>query len=308
MMKFIKEVGLSISILSAVGCASIGSVSEIQNWNQEMISKTFEEGKDADVKFLFKDFNDVYTKENKIKSVAILFVNLAWDSKEYREIALKDSKRASFMSPQAAPDDYREVANAVMEQMKKDFSGKGFTVLTPTELAEKSPTFAAIQYNKDVYTFSPTFGQEFQGISAVGSRYIDKWERDGDVISKIAKEAGVDAFVSYAVNMVDSSAYEAEIDGLPLFGAGGKGDVFFSMCVSNERAKELGVSMGLFGKPNHCGSAQGSLTFGRYLPSTRKSDHPKFNEVKSLGFESMKAGYTQFSKGLVEEFYSEAFD
>lgn len=212
------------------------------------------------------------------------------------------------MTPQAAPDDYREVSNAVMAQLKTDLAAKGMAVLTPEELAEKSPTFAAIKYNKEVYTFSPTFGQEYQGVSAVGSRYIDKWERDGDLMSKIAKESGVDAFVSYSINQADTSAYEAEIDGLELFGAGGKGDVFFSMCVDYERAKKFGVSMGLFGKPNHCGSAQGQITFGRYLPSTKKSDHAKFNEIKTLGFEATKTAYTQFTKGLVEEFSSEAFE
>lgn len=55
-------------------------------------------------------------------------------------------------------------------------------------------------------------------------------------------------------------------------------------------------------------SAQADLETGRYLPSTRKSDHAKFGELKKLGFEAMNATYTRFAKGVVDEFNDEAFD
>lgn len=303
-----KAVLLGLGFLGLSSCASIGSVEEIKAWNQEKVGKAYEAGKDADVKFQMKDFDDVYTKEKKFKTIALLGVNMAWDTKAYREIAAKDSTAASFMTPTAAPAEHRAISNAVLDQLKKDFASRGFTVLTPQELAEKSPTFAAIKTSKDVYAFSPTSGQEFQGIAADHSRYIEKWEREGDLMSKIAAESGVDAFVSLAVNQVDTAAYEAEIEGLELFGTGGEAIAYFSMCVPHSKATAAGVRMGLFGKPNHCGSAQAELDTGRYLPSTRKADHPKFSEMKSLGFEAMNATYTQFAKGIVEEFSDEAFD
>lgn len=303
-----KKVVVGLGMLGLTSCASIGSVSEIKTWNQQNIDKAYEAGKEADVKFLMKDFDDVYVKEKSLKTIAILGVNMAWDSKRYREIAKDDPHAAHFMTPTAAPEDHRKVADAVLEQLKASYTAKGFTVLTPDQLAEKSATYAAIKTSTEVYTFSPTSGQEFQGIAATNSRYIDKWEREGDLISKIGAEAGVDAFVTLAVNQVDTGAFEAEIDDLELYGAGGEAIAYFSMCVPNDKAVAAGVRMGLFGKPNHCGSAQADLTTGRYLPSTKKADHAKFAELKSLGFDAMTTTYTLFAKGVVDEFNDEAFD
>lgn len=246
----LKKAALSLGLLALTSCASIGSVSEIETWNQKNINQAYESGKDANVKFLGSDF-DVYEKDKKLKTIAILTVNMAWDSKRYREIAKQDPNEAHFMTPTAAPDEHRAVADAVLEQMRASFTEKGFTVLTPVQLAEKSATYAAIQHSKDVYSFSPTSGQEFQGIAATGARYIDKWEREGDLISKIGSEAGVDAFVTLAINQIDTAAYEAEIDSLDLYGAGGEAIAYFSFCIPNDKAVAAGVRMGLFGKPNH---------------------------------------------------------
>lgn len=307
-MRILNRVGIVTLALGLSACATIKSASEIKTWNDEQVKKSFAAGKDVNTRFLGKDFDDVYKKENQIKTVGILFVNLAWDDKAYREMAQKDIHAASFMTPTAAPDEHRKMADSVLEKIKTKLSSKGMTVLTPDQLAEKSQTFAAIKSNPNVFSFSPTFGQEFQGISATGSRYIDKWDREGELMSKIAKEAGIDAFVSFYMNEVGTAAYEAEIDGLVLYGTGGKGFTNLTMCVPHERAKSLGVPMGLFGKPNHCGLAEGDITAGRYLPSTKKTDHPRFAELKAVGFESATAIYNAYTDGMMTEFVQEAFD
>lgn len=296
-----KLLTLSLFVLVPLsGCATIKSLDEVRNLNTAHANDAHEAGRDASVKFDQNEFNDVYEGKAKLKTLGIIFTALNWDLKGWRKTTETD-----FMGPGSAFAEHRQVVDAVMNEIKVGFEKYGYQVLTPTEMAKKSPTYASIKLSDKVEEFSPTSGQEFQSVASTGSRYIDKFFREGELISKINKEAGVDAVISFHINEIDGNATETKIGDTKLLGAGGKGDAFLVVCVSNEKAKENGMSFGLFGQPNHCGTAQATIVAGRYLPALDSRTGQHFEEAKKVGFEGMTRTYTSAAKGMVEEFYDE---
>lgn len=288
-----------IGVLTALllpACATVKSMDEVTALQTKHQEEAYKEAKDASFKTNNGKFSKVYN--GKIKRIGILTTSLAWDDKGWREASLKE--RTYFMSPAAALADYRMVSDAVLAEIKAQLEKQGYEVLTPTQLAEVSPTYKALPDLTAVQAFSPTYGQEFQGVHATGSKYIDRLPREGKILSQIQSESKVDAFIEFGYNEVNKTATEARYKDLDLLGSGGQGTIYFNICVSNEKAKEQGISFGLFGNPNHCGSSQVEIVAGRYLPSTHHEKSEHFAEAKKVGFEGMKATYTAAAKGLIE--------
>lgn len=294
-----KKYGIGmLAALILPGCATVKSMDEVRTLQAKHQEEAYKEAKDASFKTHNGKFSKVYN--GKIKRIGILTTSLAWDDKGWRE-----SDRSDFMGPGAALEDYRAVSDAVLNEIKTQLEKQGYEVLTPTQLAEASPTYKGLADLSAVQSFSPTYGQEFNGVHATGSKYIDRLPQEGKILSQIQSESKVDAFVEFGYNEVDKTATEAQYKDIQLLGSGGQGTIYFNICVSNAMAKENGAKFGLFGNPNHCGYAQVDIVAGRYLPSTRDAKSESFAESKKVGFEGMKATYTAAARGLMEALDSE---
>lgn len=296
-----KQFSVSMLIaLMATSCASIKSIDEIKTTTAGVTKNAYQGGKEANSKFFFNEFNDEYEDDNKIKKIGIAYYQIGWDSKEWR-------KNSRFMSPDynAATKDYQNVVDTSMEKLKEKFMKLGYEVLTPSELAAKSATFAALKTANGTFEYSPTSGQELIGLSVKDSRYIHAMTNEGKLVSKINNEAGVDAIVGVYYNDLGTSGSETDLNGTFILGVTSSVSFNLTICVSREKAKAAGVSLGIFGDANHCGQSVGEYGSQYYLPDLRHTDKPEFPMIKEVAFEGMKNAYSAVAEGLVESIYEE---
>lgn len=292
-----KSLLVAISMLS-FGCASIDNLDQIKSSNNEVTKKAYEEAKEANSKFFFNEFNDEYEGKDKIQKLAIAFFHIGWDAgQEWR-------KKTRFMEAAVAPTDYQAVVDSSFASMKAAWEKLGYEVLTPSELAAKSPTFAALKAS-GTFEYSPNFGQELTGLSVKDSRYIDTITNQGALVSKINSEAGIDALVGVFFNDVGLGAGETKYRDNFVLTVNSNVFMKLNICVSRERAKAQGVSLGLFGDANHCGETVGEFSGKYLLPDLRHKDKSDFEALKKIGFEGLSQAYTAASKGLVESIYEE---
>ena len=75
------------------------------------------------------------------------------------------------MNVSTSVSDYQSVVDTSYKKLVEKLQSLGYEVMSPTELAQKSATYAAIKPN-GVFGFSPTSGQELSVVSLQDSRYI----------------------------------------------------------------------------------------------------------------------------------------
>lgn len=297
MNKVLPMLALSLMVY---GCAGIDNPDQIKSSNNQVAKGAYEGARKANAKFFFNEFNDEYEGKNKIKRIAVAYYHIGWDQgKEWR-----NSTGMRFMHVGKATAEYQGVVDASFNSFKAAFEKLGYEVLTPSELAEKSPTFAALKPN-GIFEYSPTYGQDFAGVSVKDSRYIHPITNEGKLVSKINSESGIDAIVGVYFNDHGTGAGEAKYKDTFVLSVNSTVLMNLTICVSRERAKAAGVSLGIFGDANHCGQSVGEFEGKYFLPDLRNSDKSDYEMLKSLGFEGLTLAYTAAPKGLVESIYEE---
>lgn len=282
----------------AVGCAGIESLDQIKASNNEVSLKAAKKLKDAKAKFYFNEFNDEYEKDKKIKKLAIAYYHIGWDSgSEWRE-------SSRFLNVSKATTDYQAIVDNSMKALKTKFEKLGYEVLTPSELAKKSATFAAIKPN-GIFPYSPTSGQHYAGVSVQDSRYIHGITQEGKLISKINSEADIDAVVGVYFNDLGTGAGESKFRDNFVLVVNNHVFANLTICVSREKAKAAGVSLGFFGDANHCGEAIGEYDGKYFLPDLRHEANGDFDALKKVGFDGISAAYISGAPALVEAIYEE---
>lgn len=285
------------------GCASIQSIDEIKSAQQKALNNAQEGAKDADAKFVNRAFSKDYKGDKAIKKIAIVYTQVSWDIGKDLRADGEDTKHV--INPVAHKEKAQEIVNAVYDQAKSSFEKIGYTVLSPKELAEASPTYKAIAASSGSFTFSPTYGQEFTGLAVEESRWIDKMTHQGKLISKISEEAGIDAVVGLYVNDLGYSGQETNLNKTFISGVTSEVRSYLLMCVGKEQAKAAGVSTGWLGDANHCGEASAEFKNQYYLPWSNKSGEPEYESVLAAGYDHLKAVYPPLVRGMIEELKSE---
>ncbi len=284
--------------LAAVGCAGIESVDQIKASNNEFASAAYKKTKDAKAKFYFNEFNDEYKGDKRLKKLALAYYQIGWDSgKDWR-----NTER--FMGVGKAQSDYQAVVEASAKELKTQFEKLGYEVMMPAELAQASATFAAIKPN-GVFSYSPTAGQELVGVSIKDSRYIHAMTQEGKLVSKINSEAGIDAIVGVYYNDLGTGSGESKLNDNFVLVVNNHVASNLTICVSRERAKAAGVSLGFFGDANHCGEALAEFDGKYLLPDLRHQEKADFALLKQVGFDGIMKAYQNAPKGLVEAIYEE---
>lgn len=293
---------LAIITTGIVGCASIKSVDELKTAQDKAIKNAQEAADDADADFN-RDFNKDFMGDKALKKIAIVYSQVAWDiGKDLR--ANGDDTRY-VVNPVADLPKAQGVVNAVYSQLKKSFEELGYTVVSPTELAELSATYKALPTNDAVFYFSPTFGQEFSGLGISGSRHIDMMTHKGKLISQISREAGIDAVVGLYINDLGFKGQQTNLN--KTFISGVSSEVRFNLliCIGKEQAKEAGVSTGWLGDANHCGVASADFKNQYYLPYSNAKDQPEYQSVLETGYSHLQAVYPLVVKGMITELKEE---
>ena len=282
------------------GCASTPNISEMKSVSQQDADKVYVAAKKGDSKFLFNEFSDSYKGPNNVKKIGILYYSIGWD---YPSDFKNDS---SVMTPKNHFTDYEKTVNDSMTEMIETFKKLGYEIVTPTELATMSPTYKALKENVGVTEVSPNYGQNVLHVAVKDSRYIDKVTHQGKLLSKINEEAStVDAFIGFSMNAFGKSGTKWKLDDTKFFGINGANEAHSYLCVSREKAKKNGVSLGLFGDANDCARAQALFKASIYTPSTESDGTKNFADIKELGFSNMSLMYRNVARGLVENFYEE---
>lgn len=282
------------------GCASTPNISEMKSVSQQDADKVYTAAKKGDSKFLFNEFADSYKGPNKVKKIGILYYSIGWD---YPSDFKNDS---SIMTPKNTFVDYEQTVNDSMAEMIASFKKLGYEVVTPTELAGMSATYKALKENAGVTEVSPNYGQNLLHVAVKDSRYIDKVTHQGKLLSKINEEApSVDAFIGFSMNAFGKSGTKWTLDDTKFFGVNGANEAHSFLCVSREKAKKNGVSLGLFGDANDCARAQALFKASIYTPSMDSEGTKHFSDIKELGFSNMSLMYRNVARGLVENYYEE---
>ena len=298
MMK-IAKLALLCSVLT--GCAGIKNVDQIKDSNSEVASEAAAKMKKANAKFFFNEFNDEYEGDKKIKKLGIAYFQIGWDSgSDWRN-------KSRFMNVSDATPEYQAVVDAAYKKMVEKFQKLGYEVISPSELAEKSATFSSIKPS-GIFEYSPTSGQNLTGVSLKDSRYIHAITNEGKLISKINSEAGIDAIVGLYFNDLGTGSGESKLNDNFVLVVNNHVTSNLTICVSREKAKAAGVSLGLFGDANHCGQAVGEFDGKYFLPDMRHSDRKDFELLKRVGFEGISAAYSAAAPALVEALYEEGME
>lgn len=281
------------------GCSmATVDIKGMKSESAEISAAAYKSAKNGSAKFFFNEFNDEYEGDKKIKKLAIAYYQIGWDpGKDWRD-------KGRFMNPGQSKKEYQDVVNSSVETMKAEFEKLGYQVLLPSELKEKSSTFAALKPN---YNFinEDMPGRRFETYTASESRYIHAITNQGKLVSKIAKEADVDAVIGVFFNDYGTGSGETKYKDNFVLSVNSHISYFFTICVPREKAKEAGVSLGVFGDANHCGQVVDGFE-GRYmLPDMRHDDKPDFNELKLVGFEGITSIYKAANRGIVQAIYEE---
>lgn len=295
MLKIAAVVFLS-SVL--VGCAGIKNIDQIKSSNEEVANEASKKMKDADAKFFFNEFNDEYEGDKKIKKIGISYFQIAWDSGS----GWRNESR--FMNVSQASSDYQAIVDASYKKLVEKLQKLGYEVLSPSEIAEKSTTFSLIKPN-GIFEFSPTSGQELTAVSIKDSRYIHAITNEGKLVSKINSEAGIDAILGVFFNDLGTGSGESKYNDNFVLVVNNHVTSNLTICVSREKAKAAGVSLGIFGDANHCGQAVGEYDGKYFLPDLRHSDKSDFESLKKVGFDGINAAYLNASPALFEALYEE---
>lgn len=291
----------SIVILSSMlaSCAGgIKNVDQIKASNDQVASEATKKMMDANAKFFFNEFNDVYEGDKKIKKIGIAYFQIGWDSgKDWRT-----TRR--FMNVSTSVSDYQSVVDTSYKKLVEKLQSLGYEVMSPTELAQKSATYAAIKPN-GVFGFSPTSGQELSVVSLQDSRYIHAITNEGKLISQINSEAGIDAILGAYFHDLGTGSGESKLNDNFVLVVNNHVTSNLTICASREKAKAAGVSLGLFGDANHCGQTIGEFNGRYFLPDMRHSDKPDYLNIKNVGFEGMKSIYSNAAPALLQSLYEE---
>ena len=285
-----------------VGCASIKSVDELKTAQSKALKNAQEAAEDAEADFNRK-FSKDYNGDKALKKIAIVYNQVSWDIGKDLRANGDDTRYVAH--PTADLSKAQSVVNAVYGQLKKSFEDLGYTVISPTELAELSATFKALPTNDTVFNFSPTYGQEFAGLGISGSRFIETMTHKGKLVSQISREAGIDAVVGLYINDHGSKGQLTNLN--RTFISGVSSEVRFNLliCIGKEQAKDVGVSTGWLGDANHCGTASADFKNQYYLPNTNAKDQPEYQAVLDTGYTHLQTVYPLVVKGMVEELKEE---
>lgn len=285
-----------------VGCASIKSVDELKTAQSKALKNAQEAAEDADADFnrkFSKDFNG----DKALKKIAIVYNQVSWDIGKDLRANGDDTRYVAH--PVGNLPKVQAVVNAVYDQLKKSFENLGYTVISPTELAELSATFKALPTNDTVFNFSPTSGQQFAGIGSSGSRFIDIMTHKGKLVSQISREAGIDAVVGLYINDHGIKGQQTNLNRTFISGVSSEARFNLLICIGKEQAKEVGVSTGWLGDANHCGTAIADFKNQYYLPYTNASEQPEYQAVLDTGYTHLQTIYPIVVKGMVEELKEE---
>jgi hypothetical protein len=281
----LKKFSLAVVISAvAIGCSSIKSVDEIKAAQAKAMLNAEEAANDADAKFN-RRFNKDYKGDKALKKIAIVFTQVSWDiGKDLRN----GSGTSNVVGPASDYERAQKIVEGVYNQTKESFEKIGYTVISPSQLADSSPTFKALPTNNGVFEFSPTSGQEFAGVGVEGSRYIHMMTHEGKLISKISREAGIDAVVGLYINDLGYKGQETNLN-----------KTFISGVTSED------ISTGWLGDANHCGQASADFKNQYYLPWKNKKDEPEYQSVLEAGYDHLTTVYPVVVKGMIEELKKE---
>ena len=301
----IRFIGLSVAAgLVLAGCASISSVDQLKQAQNKALENAKEAAGDADAKFFHRRFNKDYTGDKNLKKVAIVFTQVAWDLGKDVRNGDADSVR-NIQGPTSNLEQAQGVVDAVYAQTKESLEKLGYTVVSPTELAQASATYKALAASSGVFFFSPTSGQEYAGLAVADSRYIHMMTNEGKLISKISNEAGIDAVVGLTINDTGMGAQETNLNKTFISGITSQVDALLLICVGKEQAKARDISTGWLGDANHCGEARAEFKNQYYLPWKNKTGEPEYAPVLEAGYAHLKAVYPIIVKGMIEELKEE---
>jgi hypothetical protein len=282
-------------------CASAPTIDGMKATSEKEVKEIYEAAKEGDSKFLFGEFSDHYKGDEKIKKIAIVYYSIGWD----KSADLRDES-GSTIDPGYYQNNYQNLVNASMEEMKARFERYGYKIITPDELAEMSPTFKAIQEQKGLNHYSPNSGQELVGLGVKGSRYIHMMTHEGKLLSKIHSEATeVDAFLGFNMNSLGRSGTKWLLDGVRFYGVNAAHDAQSFLCVPRSKAEKNKVRLGWIGDANDCARAQALFKMSYFLPAKEEEGKKAHQEIKDLTFSNMEKAYRSVGKGLAENFYEE---
>lgn len=294
---------LSVSFL-AYSCSSTVNKNSVNADYEKALKEVKEEAEDADTSFNNGKFTKYYSGDKKIKKVAIISAVYGVASSRSVESGERD-RDGNFKN--VIETNKKDIASWIYDATKAQFENSaGYEIISPSELAEKSPTFKSLGLQDSPHEWNsyPTY----YGIGAQGSRHLDGLTHSGKKLSQIATEAGIDAVIQIYVNEVNSSAKEGYYQSVDTVGFKRESSLGITVCVPREKAKADGASLGWFGDANFCGGANVKNNHFVYFPETNnKNDksHPEIAELAEMTSSYQKKYFqtlvTEAIKELKEE-------
>lgn len=301
-------------MLSSCGSVAINDTSSLNQIASEKRAKALKEATDPDISMAGKDFEDIYEKNNKIKTIAIFGVGLGWNTKDWKN---KTKDRYSFSERYYGPSeksyaDYKSVVNNTNNAIVKKFESLGYKVISSEELAKLSPTYAALPKNNNSVGVDKSFfgNSDFANVDADGAALDKRITHNGEILSKIWRESNVDAFVSFTgAETLKEDGYK-EWDDLTVHVSNIHFSAHFTMCVAREKAKQAKVNLGIFGDANHCGGALLVDKAMSFMPEANYKDTSaaKYTQTKADGFQAMSQLWSGIAENMTYAFYKDKLE
>lgn len=268
---------VTAAILSS-SCSTTVNKNDVNNAYGKSLKKVKEEAKDADTSFNSGKFTKYYKGENKIKKVAI--ISSVYGVASTRSVEQGERERDTGFR-NVIQTNKADVANWIYEATKKQFEESlGYEIISPSELAEKSPSFKTLNLQDTPHEWhsNPTF----YGVGSEGSRNLEGLTHGGKLTSKIAEEAGIDAVIQIFITEMNSSAKEGYYQGVDALSFKRESTLGLMVCVPREKAKKDGISLGWFGDANFCGGAAVKNEHVVYYPETNNKNDKSNSDIAEL--------------------------
>lgn len=265
-----KFVLLALASTLAVSCSTKVDKNHVKSAYNKAIEEAKEEALDGDASFHGGKFSKLYSGDKKIKKVAIVAVTYATASTRGFEEQARSARmwESSDRFKDVKTGNRQDIPNMIYDIVREQFAATaGYEIMSPTELAEKSPTFQklALQETPAEWGSYPTW----YGHGAKGSRGIDKLTHAGALSSKIAAEAGVDALIQVNVSDMNIKASEGYYQSIDAVSFQRESTVNMLVCIPREKAKADGHSVSWLGDANICGGMQILNKHQVYYPEVR---------------------------------------
>lgn len=283
---------LTLASTLVTGCSTTLNKNEVKSAYNKALEEIKDEAADADTSFNLGKLSKYYSGEKKLKKVAILSSVYALASTRGFE-AQANSARAFESSDRfrnVITGGKQSIPNFIYDAASKQFiESAGYEIMSPSELAEKSATFRALnaQDKNHEWGSNPTYS----GIGSAGSRHLDMLTNAGKVTSKIAEEAGLDGVIQVSVTEVNINAKEGRYNSVDAVSFNRESTLNITVCVPREKAKADGAQLGWFGDANLCGSAQVLNKHVVYFPETNNKNTASSPDVVELS--DMTTNYQQ---------------